>query len=107
MQEVTLVIGGMTCSSCVGIIESMLKSTEGVEDVVVNLATERARVVYNSEKIGVRAIISAVEDVGFTASLPTATARAGPSPAELELSKLWGDFLKWYRPRLLIQRPTS
>ena len=96
IQEVTLSIGGMTCASCVGIIESVLKSTDGIEEVVVNLATERGRVIYDSEKIGVRAIITAVEDVGFTATLPTAAARTGPSPAELELAKLWRDFLKWY-----------
>ena len=37
----------MTCASCVGRVERGLKKVEGVGEVVVNLATERATVQYD------------------------------------------------------------
>ena len=38
----TLEIEGMTCASCVGRVEKALKKVEGVAEVAVNLATEKA-----------------------------------------------------------------
>ncbi|EGG15979.1 P-type ATPase [Cavenderia fasciculata] len=64
-------IGGMTCSSCVGIIESVIGGLKGIEDIKVNLALESARVVYDPDITGPRDIIKEIEDVGFTAHLPT------------------------------------
>eukprot|EP01104_Vermistella_antarctica_P014707 TRINITY_DN4680_c3_g2_i1.p1 TRINITY_DN4680_c3_g2~~TRINITY_DN4680_c3_g2_i1.p1 ORF type:complete len:946 (-),score=219.54 TRINITY_DN4680_c3_g2_i1:1559-4396(-) len=61
-------VEGMTCSSCVNIIESVLKGTDGISDAVVNLTTEKARVSYDPQAIGVRSIVRAIEDVGFHAA---------------------------------------
>ncbi|GAM17038.1 hypothetical protein SAMD00019534_002130 [Acytostelium subglobosum LB1] len=66
-----LVIGGMTCSSCVGIIESVIGQMNGVQEIKVNLALENARVVYDPDLTGARNIITQIEDVGFTANLPS------------------------------------
>jgi len=41
---VSLPIEGMTCASCVGRVERALRQVEGVIDVAVNLANERAQV---------------------------------------------------------------
>ncbi|EGC35084.1 hypothetical protein DICPUDRAFT_47891 [Dictyostelium purpureum] len=70
-NTVTLLIGGMTCTSCVGIIESFVSGVDGVVDIKVNLAMETARVVYDPDSTGVRDIIKAIEDVGFTAQVPS------------------------------------
>ncbi len=43
-EETVLRVGGMTCASCVGHVQSALEGVEGVVDVSVNLATERATV---------------------------------------------------------------
>lgn len=40
--QVSLPIEGMTCASCVGRVEAALAKVEGVQNVSVNLATERA-----------------------------------------------------------------
>jgi hypothetical protein len=37
-MEITLSIGGMTCASCVGIIENVLKAENGILEASVNLA---------------------------------------------------------------------
>ncbi|PRP88031.1 hypothetical protein PROFUN_04459 [Planoprotostelium fungivorum] len=66
---VNLSIGGMTCASCVSIIENVVGSHTGVKEISVNLTTNSAKVLYDSDLTGPRSIISAIEDVGFTASL--------------------------------------
>ena len=43
-EEYTLAISGLTCASCVAHVEKALAKTPGVSSVVVNLATEQARV---------------------------------------------------------------
>ncbi len=41
-------VGGMTCASCVGRVERALRKVPGVQDATVNLATERAHIVYDA-----------------------------------------------------------
>ncbi|KAK5581243.1 hypothetical protein RB653_001274 [Dictyostelium firmibasis] len=70
-NTIILNIGGMTCSSCVGIIESYVSNCQGIVECRVNLAMETARVVYDPDLTGVRDIIGDIEDVGFTAQIPS------------------------------------
>jgi Cu+-exporting ATPase len=64
-QKIILRIGGMTCASCAQTIEKALKKTEGVEEANVNLATEKATVVYNQAVTDFEKIKTAVEDTGY------------------------------------------
>ena len=61
----TYPIRGMHCASCVRVIERSLKRTPGVEDAVVNLATEKATVTYDSDICREEQIAKAVSDVGY------------------------------------------
>jgi len=63
----TYPIKGMHCASCVRVIEKSLKRTAGVKDAVVNLATEKATVTYDTEKCSEEQIASAVAGVGYKA----------------------------------------
>lgn len=67
MTEVkkTFPIKGMHCASCVGVIEKSLKRTVGVKEVVVNLATEKATVTYDSDTCKEEQVVSAVANVGY------------------------------------------
>src|SRR5690348_3012945 len=69
--EVCLRIEGMTCASCVATIENILKSMDGVHDASVNLMTQSGRIKYDSNKLGPRTLIAAINDSGYTASLPS------------------------------------
>ncbi len=62
-----LAIGGMHCASCSGIIEMSLGELPGVAEASVNLATERAKVVYDPGVTDTAKIIKAVVDTGYTA----------------------------------------
>jgi Cu+-exporting ATPase len=64
-QKIILRLGGMTCAACAQTIEKALKKTEGVETASVNLATEKATVVYNQAITNYEAIKQAVEATGY------------------------------------------
>lgn len=61
----TYPIKGMHCASCVKVIEKSLVRTTGVKNAVVNLATEKATVTYDSNECGEKEIASAVANVGY------------------------------------------
>ncbi|KAG7377881.1 serine/threonine protein kinase Ran1 [Phytophthora pseudosyringae] len=67
-DSATLLIGGMTCTSCANSVESALRNTEGVLSVAVSFATEKAAIRFNKALVGIRTLIEAVEDVGYEAS---------------------------------------
>jgi Cu+-exporting ATPase len=67
MQSYTLTVGGMTCAACVRRIEKAIGGLEGVQNVSVNLATEKATVSYDPALIRVSAIKAAVEKAGYKA----------------------------------------
>ncbi len=62
---ITLPIEGMTCASCVLRIEKALKKLDGVQDAVVNLATEQAQVRIDPSKVKFEQLKAAVEKIGY------------------------------------------
>lgn len=60
-------IKGMHCASCVAVIERSLKKVPGVSSAVVNLATEKATIVFDSTKVKDADVLSAVANVGYEA----------------------------------------
>jgi len=55
----------MTCAACVRRVENGLKKLEGVLDARVNLATEKAAVDIDEDKVDVQAIRRRVEELGY------------------------------------------
>lgn len=66
-QTLMLSIQGMTCAACVKAVENSLRKQPGIVEVNVNLATEKAKVVYNPEAIKIAAMKKAVERAGYRA----------------------------------------
>jgi Cu+-exporting ATPase len=64
-EKVLMPIGGMTCAACSSRIEKVVKKLEGIESVSVNLASEKASIVYNPQKIKVSAVKAAIEKIGY------------------------------------------
>ena len=56
-RQTSLPITGMTCANCVATVEKGLRKLEGVEDVQVNLATERATIKFNPELLNEQDLI--------------------------------------------------
>lgn len=68
-DEITLRIYGMTCSSCTSTVEAELGKMPGVNSVVVALATETAKVVFDRGIVGPREMVERIEELGFDAML--------------------------------------
>jgi Cu+-exporting ATPase len=79
---VELPIEGMTCASCVNRIERFLKKTPGVEDAVVNLATEVATIRYVPDVAGTAELVGAIEAAGYDIRPAATAASAGTSLAD-------------------------
>jgi len=67
LREIVIPIGGMTCASCAATVEKAISSLEGVVEVFVNLATERALVKYNPRKVRISQIRAAINHAGYQA----------------------------------------
>jgi Cu+-exporting ATPase len=65
MNTETLSVGGMTCAACSARVERALRKLEGVESAVVNLATEKATVVYDTGTLRLSAIKEAIIKAGY------------------------------------------
>lgn len=65
MKTSTFNVRGMHCASCVSTIERALKGVSGVEKASVNLAAEKAQVVYDPEIVKPDDLTKAVKDVGY------------------------------------------
>ncbi|KAF2364187.1 Heavy metal-associated domain copper ion-binding [Trinorchestia longiramus] len=70
---VELQINGMTCSSCVHVIESHVKRLRGVQSAVVALTTEKGKFVFDPSTTGPRDIIDCIQGLGFEARLQSSS----------------------------------
>ncbi len=92
--ERSLAIEGMTCASCVARVEKALARVPGVVSASVNLATENARVTFESGELGASnvsddAIVAAVTKAGYGATVLTPDVVAGASAAPQRAAAPW------------------
>lgn len=95
IREIILPISGMTCASCVKAVERAIGKLEGVNEVSVNLATEKAKVVYDSSKVRISQIKDVVAKAGYKAlDIETGEqADYGRERREKEVKTLWKKFI--------------
>ncbi|MCW2866463.1 MAG: carbonate dehydratase [Marmoricola sp.] len=67
---IDLLVGGMTCASCVGRVEKKLNRLDGVT-ATVNLATASAHVEFDPALADEDLLVATVERTGYSASLPS------------------------------------
>lgn len=64
-KKISAPVSGMTCASCVARVEKSIEKINGVKDVAVNLATEKATFKFNKNQTSLEHIQKAVEDAGY------------------------------------------
>jgi Cu+-exporting ATPase len=68
-KELTLPITGMTCANCVATVERNLKKLDGVSFASVNLASERASVSFDPDRVDAEALVERVRRAGYDVAL--------------------------------------
>ncbi|RJP76492.1 MAG: copper-translocating P-type ATPase [Desulfobacteraceae bacterium] len=64
-QTITIPITGMTCANCAMNIERSLKKVDGVREVSVNFAAEKAQVRYDPGKVQAGELIQRIQAAGY------------------------------------------
>lgn len=89
----TYAIEGMTCASCAMTVEKTLGKLAGMEEVAVNLATEKASITYDKDRLNAAAILSAVEQAGYKAIKPEVKSQEKVADRQDEkIARLWTRF---------------
>ncbi|MDR1996803.1 MAG: heavy metal translocating P-type ATPase [Candidatus Margulisbacteria bacterium] len=93
-MEKTLQIGGMTCAACAQRVERVLRQLPGVEKAFVNLAAEKAMVVYDIKRCDFPALRAAVEKSGYQVLGPAGEERSANPDRQLQAARwLWRKFM--------------
>jgi Cu+-exporting ATPase len=71
-KQVSLPVTGMTCANCSLTVERNLKRMDGVTEASVNLATEKASVIYDPATVSETQFLALIRDIGY--DVPTAKA---------------------------------
>ena len=79
MKRAKFIVTGMTCSACSARVQKAVSKLDGTEDVNVNLLTNSMQLQYDETKTNPQAIIAAVMEAGYGASLPTISRSATSS----------------------------
>jgi len=85
-ERVEIKVQGMNCAACVSRVEKKLQKIDGVQEAVVNLATEKAVVKYLPAVVKPEDLAAAITGIGYKAQLQTDLAEGTgkvSEPAEL------------------------
>ncbi|MFN3396397.1 MAG: heavy metal translocating P-type ATPase [Thermodesulfovibrionales bacterium] len=67
LSRIDFAVKGMTCAACVAAVEKALRGLEGVMNVTVNLASEKATVEYNPTRVSFTDFKRVIADAGYSA----------------------------------------
>ncbi len=87
MKKEQFTITGMTCSACSARVEKAVAKVDGTKDVSVNLLTNSMQLEYDEAKTNVPAIIKAVVDAGYGASVKGKKVATQATPQEDPVKK--------------------
>ncbi len=87
-DEISLRVIGMHCASCVSTVEGALKELTGVENAMVNLATEKVHVVYNPSLVSSSQMVKAIQDAGYDALAEVSGAQAREQEKLLKIREI-------------------
>ena len=106
MRKERFNITGMTCSACSARVERTVAKMAGTADVSVNLLTNTMSLAYDENVTSPAAIIAAVEEAGYGASVKGASPAQTASPAAVQEGNAEDDAagkaIRAMRTRLLI-----
>ena len=91
METIQLNIKGMKCGGCVNTVENILKNSDGVENISVNLLTESAYFEINRTQIEIEKVIEKLNSNGFPSEVYINDFSEKINKAELQKKKKWNN----------------
>lgn len=67
MRKKQLIITGMHCTSCSNLIEKEVQKLPGIQNISVNVATEKATVTFDENKTNLEEISNTIKHAGYQA----------------------------------------
>ena len=89
MDSIQLNISGMKCGGCVNTVENILKNSDGIENVSVNLITESAYFEINDTLFDIDEVLGNLNENGFPAKVYINDFSKKINKVELEKKKEW------------------
>ena len=66
-KHIDLIIEGIHCAACIWLNEKVLFNTSGIIDANINFTNNKAKIVWDSEKISLSQIIEKIRSIGYNA----------------------------------------
>ena len=66
-SQIDLIIEGIHCAACVWLNEKILHDTKGIVEANINFTTNKARIVWDNEKLKLSEIILKIRSIGYNA----------------------------------------
>jgi len=97
-QKISAPVTGMTCASCVARVEKSISKIEGIKNVSVNLATEKATFEIDDNLSSLTQVEKAIEDAGYKIDFSSLNKKNSASTIQSDIksdfdSELKKDFL--------------
>ena len=89
MNSIQLNISGMKCGGCVNTVENILKNSDGVENVSVNLLTESAYFEINKTVSNIDQVLENLKQSGFPSKIYINDFSKKVNKVQLEKKKKW------------------
>ena len=64
-NKIDMKIEGMTCAACAKAVERVVKKLDGVENIMVNIATDKANISYDPSKVKLIQIKESIKKAGY------------------------------------------
>ena len=87
--EVEFAVSGMTCASCARRVERVLGRQTGVRAATVNLATNKASVVFDPARVSSGDLVAAVGPMGYGLAPAGPTGQGEAPDTEAQLQRVW------------------
>jgi len=94
IDNINLSISGMHCASCSLLIEKQLKEVVGVKQANVNFAAEKARIIFDPEKIDINELLNTVKKAGYGAEISSSDPEIDRQKKAKEIKSLKNKF--WF-----------
>jgi len=91
MESIQLSVTGMKCGGCVSTVEKILKNSDGIENVSVNLLTESAYFEITQNHIEIESVLENLKENGFPSKIYINDFSKKINKAELEKKKKWNN----------------